>query len=80
MAQLSLLAEWVRKADKSKHAPGPKGFAKGSTGAAGSQFLQVRDTKAGLRKEMEYMNSPVFQQFLEGLVPQTRFAEFRRNY
>ena len=77
MAQLSVLAEMVRKAAKAKHAPTPKGVPRGAMGSYGSRPYKSRNPEAGLHKEMEFMEDPVFQSFVENLVPQNRFSQFR---
>jgi len=78
MAQLSILAQMVRKAENKKHDPN-RPQKKGAQPSLGSVLLQTRDSDAGLKKEMEYLSNPVFQSFLEGLVPQNRFAQYRRT-
>lgn len=52
------------------------GMARGSMGSTGVRTFQPRDSEKGLKKEMEYLNSPIFKAYMMKLVPQTPVTDF----
>ena len=48
-----------------------KGFARGTMGSTGARSIQSRDSMAGLKKELDMMNSPLFKAFLKQQHPDT---------
>lgn len=81
MAQLSLLVEMFKQSQGAKHNRKDivPGMLKGATGTLGSRFFQPRNSEAGLNKEVQTMQSPIFRAFLQRMVPQTPITNFLRS-
>ena len=71
--QLSVLADMVKKMDKSKNTPKGafKGFGRKSAGSMGAKLFKGRNSQKNLQTEQDTMNSPIMKQFMAKLTPQT---------
>lgn len=78
MAQLSILAEQFRKAqaEKFKSRGGNPGFARG---VQGSRFFKSRNPEAGIAKEAQTFQSPIFQAFMQEQHPSTPVLNYLRG-
>ena len=85
MPQLSELVAMFKKRGAPSTPTGPRGsarqrvnrgFTRGMQGSMGSKTLQRRNSQAGLDKERETMDSPIFQAFVGGFKPRTPIADY----
>lgn len=94
MGDLSLVLDIFKKSQGAKMQPGKPGirlsasapalpgYGRGSMGSMGAQTFKGRDSSAGMRKEHEMMQSPVFKAFMSkqmGLTPITNFLSGMRG-
>jgi len=56
-----------------------RGFTRGAMGSMGSKGLQTRNSQAGLNKERETMDSPIFQAFVGGFKPKTPITDYLKS-
>ena len=75
MAQLSELVARFRK----QQAPTAGGKARGASGSTGAVLFKGRDVDAGLKKEMEIMESPAFDKFLGQFRTKTPMTDYLRS-
>ncbi|OHD28415.1 MAG: hypothetical protein A2Y38_16705 [Spirochaetes bacterium GWB1_59_5] len=87
MAQLSEIVAMFKKqqnANKSRGRTGPQvgrsptmpGVMRGTMGSMGAKTFQGRNSSAGEQKELELMNSPVFQSFMMQNTPMTPITNY----
>ena len=85
MPQLSELVAMFKKQGAPPTPNGPRdsarqrvnrGFTRGMQGSMGSKPLQRRNSQAGLDKEPDTMNSPIFQAFVGGFKPRTPIRDY----
>ena len=76
---LSLLAEmFSRQQAAQRTQPGTRGLRPG-VGSYGSRPFQPRNPDAGIAKEQQMMQSPVFAAFMEQFNPKTPVSDFLRT-
>jgi len=88
MSDLSLVLDIFKKSQGAKQQPGKPGirlsasapalpgYGRGSMGTMGAQTFQGRDSAAGMRKDHEMIQSPVFKAFLAKQMGQTPITNF----
>jgi hypothetical protein len=75
--QLSVLADMMKKMDKTKNTPKNAfpGLGRRSSGSMGSKLFKPRNSQAGLNKESETLNSPIMHSFMAKLSPGTPITD-----
>ena len=91
MGQLSELVTMFEKQQGAKHQPGrpgPRtssrapampGMTRGTSGVLGSRTFQGRNSMAGENKEMEKLQSPIFQAYMQQMNPGTPMLDYLRG-
>jgi len=87
MAELSAFYAAFQKQQGQRHQPGQfgartnnaapafPGFARGTAGVSGSRFFKSRNPEAGSQKELQGMQSAIFQAYLTQLAGRTPIAD-----
>lgn len=78
MAQLSILAEMMKKSEGQKHVS--RQGHRGPTGSTGARPFKSRNPEAGYDKEVEMMNSPIFKAYMEKTYPTTPVLDALRSF
>lgn len=63
----------------SSRSPTARGLTRGSLGATGARLFQGRNSEAGAQKELEILNSPSFQGFINSIAPSTPILDAYRR-